>query len=74
MVIMIEYNFLLKKRILYFIFGLRRPVKNNLWLGFVLLTWSLVTQHTDDRSDTIPTITKVIPEFRFPSVDSSHIT
>lgn len=58
MVILIEYNFLLKKRILYFIFGLRRPVKNNLWLGFVLLTWSLVTQHTDDLSDTIPTITK----------------
>lgn len=60
MVILIEYNFLLKKRILYFIFGLRRPVKNNLWLGFILLTWTFVVQHTPDVSDTIPTVTKLL--------------
>ena len=56
---MIEYNFLMKKRILYFIFGLRRSLKNNVWLGLILLTWTLVVQHTADVSNTIPTVTKV---------------
>ena len=45
-VIFIESNFLLRKRILYFVYGLRRAVQNCLWLGLVLLIWHLTF---DDR-------------------------
>lgn len=38
-VIFIERNFLLRKRVLYFVYGLRRAVQNCLWLGLVLLAW-----------------------------------
>ncbi|KAG0578293.1 hypothetical protein KC19_4G011900 [Ceratodon purpureus] len=60
LVISIEYNFLLKKRILFFIFGLRRSMKNSVWLGLILLTWTVVVQNTEDVSNTIPTVTKLL--------------
>ncbi|XP_073387619.1 uncharacterized protein [Physcomitrium patens] len=60
MVILIEYNFLLKKRVLFFIFGLRRSVKNAIWLGFILLAWTIVTRHIEDNSGIIPTISKLL--------------
>ncbi|CAN0847815.1 Mechanosensitive ion channel protein 4 [Linum grandiflorum] len=41
-VILIERNFLLQKRVLYFVYGLRKPVQNCIWLGSVLLVWHWV--------------------------------
>ncbi|MCL7046383.1 hypothetical protein MKW94_006873 [Papaver nudicaule] len=38
-VFFIEKNFLLRKRVLYFVYGLRKAVQNCLWLGLVLLAW-----------------------------------
>ncbi|KDP36863.1 hypothetical protein JCGZ_08154 [Jatropha curcas] len=38
-VIFIERNYLLRKRVLYFVYGLRKAVQNCLWLGLVLLVW-----------------------------------
>jgi len=38
-VFFIERNFLLRKRVLYFVYGVRNAVQNCLWLGLVLLTW-----------------------------------
>ncbi|XP_023896281.2 mechanosensitive ion channel protein 8 [Quercus suber] len=38
-VFFIERNFLLRKRVLYFVYGLRKSVQNCLWLGLVLLVW-----------------------------------
>ncbi|CDY31389.1 BnaA07g03240D [Brassica napus] len=38
-VFFIERNFLLRKRVLYFVYGVRRAVQNCLWLGLVLLAW-----------------------------------
>ncbi|CAM8899359.1 unnamed protein product [Rhodiola kirilowii] len=35
-------NFMLRKRLLYFVYGLRRSVQNCLWLGMVLLSWNLL--------------------------------
>ena len=49
----------MKKRILYFIFGVRRSMKNIMWLGLILITWAVVVLHVEDVSDTIPTSTKV---------------
>nr|POF00655.1 mechanosensitive ion channel protein 8 [Quercus suber] len=38
-VFFIELNFILRKRVLYFVYGLRKSVQNCLWLGLVLLVW-----------------------------------
>ncbi|XP_078445733.1 mechanosensitive ion channel protein 6-like [Wolffia australiana] len=38
-VFFVERNFLLRKRVLYFVYGVRRAVQNCLWLGLVLIAW-----------------------------------
>ncbi|XP_074269346.1 mechanosensitive ion channel protein 10-like [Silene latifolia] len=42
LVCIVERNFLLKKKVLYFIFGLKRSVQVFLWLVFILLAWILL--------------------------------
>ncbi|CAN6541225.1 unnamed protein product [Malus baccata var. baccata] len=42
LVFVIEFNFLLKKNVLYFVYGLKRSVQIFIWLGLVLLAWSLL--------------------------------
>ncbi|KAL6195389.1 hypothetical protein ACLB2K_031008 [Fragaria x ananassa] len=39
LVFFVERNFLLRKRVLYFVYGIRKPVQNCIWLGFVLTAW-----------------------------------
>ncbi|VVA97655.1 unnamed protein product [Arabis nemorensis] len=39
LVFSVEKNFYLRKRVLYFVYGVRRSVQNCLWLGLVLLAW-----------------------------------
>ncbi|XP_027346895.1 mechanosensitive ion channel protein 10-like [Abrus precatorius] len=42
-VFIIERNFMLREKVLYFIYGLRKSIRNCLWLGLVLISyWSLV--------------------------------
>ncbi|MBA0848303.1 hypothetical protein Goshw_000288 [Gossypium schwendimanii] len=38
-VFFIERNFLLRKRVLYFVYGVRKAVQNCLWLVLVLIAW-----------------------------------
>lgn len=38
-VFFIERNFLLRKRVLYFVYGIRKAVQNCIWLGLVLIAW-----------------------------------
>ncbi|CAA3006300.1 mechanosensitive ion channel 6-like [Olea europaea subsp. europaea] len=38
-VFFIERNFFMRKRILYFVYGIRKAVQNCIWLGLVLLAW-----------------------------------
>ncbi|XVE63309.1 hypothetical protein DITRI_Ditri07aG0009600 [Diplodiscus trichospermus] len=38
-VFFIERNFLLRKRVLYFVYGVKKAVQNCLWLGLVLIAW-----------------------------------
>ncbi|XP_047309749.1 mechanosensitive ion channel protein 6-like [Impatiens glandulifera] len=40
-VFFIERNFLLRKRVLYFVYGVRKSVQNCIWLGLVTLTWHI---------------------------------
>ncbi|KAF7841348.1 mechanosensitive ion channel protein 6-like [Senna tora] len=62
-VFFIERNFLLRKRVLYFVYGVRKAVQNCLWLGFVLLAWHLLFDkkvERETRSDTLKYVTKVL--------------
>ncbi|KAJ6829694.1 mechanosensitive ion channel protein 6-like [Iris pallida] len=59
----IERNFLLRKRLLYFVYGVRKAVQNCLWLGLVLLVWHLIFDKKVERvtkSNTLPYVTKVL--------------
>ncbi|KAL8141477.1 LOW QUALITY PROTEIN: hypothetical protein V2J09_014509 [Rumex salicifolius] len=42
LVFLFERNFLLRKRVLYFVYGLRNAVQKCLWLSLVLLSWNLI--------------------------------
>ncbi|CAD5184762.1 unnamed protein product [Musa acuminata subsp. malaccensis] len=55
LVFFMERNFLLRKRVLYFVYGVRKPVQNCLWLGLVLLAWHLqfdqkIQRHTNSKA------------------------
>ncbi|CAN4094041.1 unnamed protein product [Withania somnifera] len=41
-VFLIERNFVLRKRVLYFVYGLRNSVQNCLWLSLVLIAWQCI--------------------------------
>ncbi|CAB4288181.1 unnamed protein product [Prunus armeniaca] len=42
LVFLIEMNFLLKKKVLYFVYGLKRSVQIFIWLGLILLAWAFL--------------------------------
>ncbi|KAI3803212.1 hypothetical protein L1987_31361 [Smallanthus sonchifolius] len=52
-VLLIELNFLLRKKVLYFVHGLKKSVQVCIWLTVVLVTWTLLfnSQHVE-RSKT----------------------
>ncbi|KAM0974934.1 mechanosensitive ion channel protein 10-like isoform X1 [Malus sylvestris] len=50
LVFVIELNFLLKKNVLYFVYGLKRSVQIFIWLGLVLLAWGLLFDNGVKRS------------------------
>nr|DAD36460.1 TPA_asm: hypothetical protein HUJ06_007101 [Nelumbo nucifera] len=54
-VFIIERNFMLREKVLYFVYGLRKSVQNCVWLGLVLLSWNLMFNlnpkvHTDKKT------------------------
>ncbi|KAJ0981182.1 hypothetical protein J5N97_009437 [Dioscorea zingiberensis] len=50
LVFLIERNFLLRKKVLYFVYGLKNSVQVCVWLGLILLSWSLVFNQGVPRS------------------------
>lgn len=50
LVFLIERNFLLKKKVLYFVYGLKKSVQACIWLGLVLLAWGLLFESGVKRS------------------------
>ncbi|KAI3446301.1 hypothetical protein Pfo_002966 [Paulownia fortunei] len=38
-VFFVERNFFMRKRVLYFVYGVRKAVQNCIWLGLVLIAW-----------------------------------
>ncbi|GLU02688.1 hypothetical protein SLE2022_199290 [Rubroshorea leprosula] len=62
-VFFIERNFLLRKKVLYFVYGVRRAVQNCLWLGYVLLAWHFLFDkkvERESKSAFLKYITKVL--------------
>ncbi|KAJ8425021.1 hypothetical protein Cgig2_012980 [Carnegiea gigantea] len=62
-VFFIERNFLLRKRVLYFVYGLKKAVQNVIWLGLVLLTWHLLFDKKLEReanSEPLRTVTRLL--------------
>ncbi|KAF8020629.1 hypothetical protein BT93_G1157 [Corymbia citriodora subsp. variegata] len=62
-VFFIERNFLLRKRVLYFVYGIRKAVQNCLWLGLVLIAWHALFDKKVKRetnSDGLRYVTKVL--------------
>ncbi|KAL6506656.1 hypothetical protein OROHE_022488 [Orobanche hederae] len=58
----IERNFLLRKRVLYFVYGLRNAVQNCLWLSLVLIAWQCIfDQKVEKVADghILPYVTKI---------------
>ncbi|XP_047959591.1 mechanosensitive ion channel protein 8-like [Salvia hispanica] len=58
----IERNFLLRKRVLYFVYGLRNAVQNCVWLALVLIAWQCIFDKKVKRvtnSSILPYVTKV---------------
>lgn len=49
-VLLIELNFLLRKKVLYFVYALRKSVQVCMWFSLVLLTWVLVFRRGVERS------------------------
>lgn len=62
-VFFIERNFLLRKRVLYFVYGVRKAVMNCLWLGLVLIAWHFLFDkkvERETRSTTLRYVTNVL--------------
>ncbi|KAF9600450.1 hypothetical protein IFM89_009365 [Coptis chinensis] len=62
-VFFVERNFLLRKRVLYFVYGVRKAVQNSLWLGLVLLAWHIMFDREVERevkNKALPYVTKVL--------------
>ncbi|CAL5015446.1 unnamed protein product [Urochloa decumbens] len=62
-VFFVERNFLLRKKVLYFVYGVRRAVRNVLWLGIALVSWHLLFDKDAKREThtlVLPYVTKVL--------------
>ncbi|VFQ67799.1 unnamed protein product [Cuscuta campestris] len=60
-VFFIERNFLLRKRLLYFVYGVRRAVQNCLWLGLVLIAWhSMFDKKVEGNNDFLRSVNKIM--------------
>ena len=56
-------NFLLRKKLLYFVYRVRKPVQNCWWLGLVLLTWCFLFDNKVEReskSKILKYVTKIL--------------
>ncbi|CAA3007304.1 mechanosensitive ion channel 10-like [Olea europaea subsp. europaea] len=49
-VLLIELNYLLKKKVLYFVYGLKKSVRVCIWSSLVLVTWVLLFRDGVERT------------------------
>ncbi|KAH7307637.1 hypothetical protein KP509_22G069800 [Ceratopteris richardii] len=63
LVLILERNFLMRKRVVYFVYGLRKGFQNFLWFALAVLEWRLVFDpKVESATDTkvLPYVTKVL--------------
>lgn len=64
LVFLIEKNFLLKKKVLYFVFGLKKSIRVVIWLALILVAWVLLinrgVKRTKETSNVLNYITRGI--------------
>jgi len=61
-VFFIERNFLLRKRVLYFVYGVRNAVQNCIWLSLVLIAWHSIFDKRVERvtnATVLPYVTRI---------------
>ncbi|KAI9190920.1 hypothetical protein LWI28_000841 [Acer negundo] len=67
LVFSIERNYLLKKKVLYFVYGLRGSVRVFVWLSLVLLAWALLinrgVKRSKETSEILNNITRALASF-----------
>ncbi|CAN6481606.1 unnamed protein product [Victoria cruziana] len=62
-VFFVERNFILRKRLLYFVYGLRKAVQDCVWLGLVLIGWHFLFVKKVEReanAKALPYVTKIL--------------
>lgn len=60
-VFFIERNFFMRKRVLYFVYGVKRSVQNCIWLGLVLIAWhSMFDQEVEGNNEFLWYVNKTL--------------
>ncbi|XP_047327192.1 mechanosensitive ion channel protein 5-like [Impatiens glandulifera] len=62
-VFFIERNFIWRKRVLYFVYGIRNAVQNCIWLGLVLISWQCIFNKKVERitnGEVLPYVTRIL--------------
>lgn len=64
LVFILEINFLTRRRVLYFVYALRRSVRNCIWLALVLMAWNFMfDSKARSASNKLVYVTKVLQCF-----------
>ncbi|KAG7994922.1 hypothetical protein I3843_01G083100 [Carya illinoinensis] len=50
LVFLIERNFMLREKVLYFVYGLRKSFRNCVWLGLVLVAWMIMFPNVHEQN------------------------
>lgn len=48
-VFLVESNYLMQKKVLYFVYGLKRSIQVFVWIGLILAAWALLFHHRGPR-------------------------
>ncbi|XP_078161261.1 mechanosensitive ion channel protein 5-like [Carex rostrata] len=59
-VFLIKGNFVMRKKVLYFVYGVKGSVQNCLWLGLVLISWHYLFDKKTAHSPVLPYVTKIL--------------
>ncbi|KAB5529672.1 hypothetical protein DKX38_019753 [Salix brachista] len=57
---LIERNFMLREKVLYFVFGLRKSFQHCAWLGLVLLAWISMFYEVHNRNKALKKVFRVL--------------
>lgn len=60
LVFLIERNFMLREKVLYFVYGLRKSFQNCAWLGFALVSWMILFPNVHKRNPVLKKIFRAL--------------